>query len=265
MIYNPTRVADFPALRARVEAHMARAGWAEPLWLGTTVDDPGAGMCAEAAEENADLVIVCGGDGTVRVCAQALAGTDTPLALLPSGTGNLLARNLGIPLDDEDAALRIAVSGADRHIDVAAVEDHKFVVMAGLGFDAAIMRDASEGLKRTIGWPAYVVSGARHLRGRGIRVRVTLDDGKPFSRRVRTAGCGQRRQAAGRDPAAARRRAGRRGARRGAHRPRQHRRLGAGGGPGDDPPRTGGPQGRAVPGPARAARDRPSDAAPARR
>jgi undecaprenyl-diphosphatase len=187
VIYNPIRVPDFPALRGRIEAHMARAGWAEPLWLGTTVDDPGAGMCAEAAEEKADLIIVCGGDGTVRVCAQALAGTDTPLALLPSGTGNLLARNLGIPLDDEDGALRIAVSGADRRIDVASVEDHKFVVMAGLGFDAAIMRDASEGLKRTIGWPAYVVSGARHLRGRGIRVRITLDDGQPFSRRVRTA------------------------------------------------------------------------------
>ncbi|MEP6760558.1 MAG: diacylglycerol kinase family protein [Sporichthyaceae bacterium] len=187
VIYNPIRAPDFPSLRGRIEAHMARAGWAEPLWLATTVDDPGAGMCAEAAEKKTDLIIVCGGDGTVRVCAGALAGTDTPLALLPSGTGNLLARNLGIPLDDEEAALRIALSGADRRIDVASIEDHKFVVMAGLGFDAAIMRDASEGLKRTIGWPAYVVSGARHLRGRGIRVRITLDDGQPFSRRVRTA------------------------------------------------------------------------------
>ena len=187
VIYNPIRVPDFPALRARIEAQMTRAGWAEPLWLGTTVDDPGAGMCAAAAKEKSDLVIVCGGDGTVRVCAGALAGTDMPLALLPAGTGNLLARNLGIPLDDENGALRIALSGEDRRIDVASVEGHRFVVMAGLGFDAAIMRDASEGLKRTIGWPAYVVSGARHLRGRGIRVRVTLDDGEPFSRRVRTA------------------------------------------------------------------------------
>jgi diacylglycerol kinase family enzyme/membrane-associated phospholipid phosphatase len=187
VIYNPTRVPDFPALRRRIEAHMSRAGWAEPLWLGTTVDDPGAGMCAEAAREQSDLVIVCGGDGTVRACAGVLAGGDMPLALLPTGTGNLLARNLGIPLDDEDGALRIALSGADRRIDVASVEGHKFVVMAGLGFDAAIMRDASEGLKRAVGWPAYVVSGARHLRGRGIRVRITLDDGEPFSRRVRTA------------------------------------------------------------------------------
>jgi diacylglycerol kinase family enzyme/membrane-associated phospholipid phosphatase len=186
VIYNPIRVPDFPALRARIEAHMARAGWAEPLWLGTTVDDPGAGMCAAAVKEKSDLIIVCGGDGTVRVCAGALAGTDMPMALLPAGTGNLLARNLGIPLD-EVGALRVALSGADRRIDVASIENHKFVVMAGLGFDAAIMRDASEGLKRAVGWPAYVLSGARHLRGRGIRVRVTLDDGEPFSRRVRTA------------------------------------------------------------------------------
>ena len=189
MIYNPIRVPDFPALRARIEAHMARAGWAEPLWLGTTVDDPGAGMCAEAAEEKADLVIVVRRrrDGVACV-AQALAGTDMPLALLPSGTGNLLARNLGIPLDDEDggAAHRRCPepTGASTSPRSRTTSSS---VMAGLGFDAAMMRDASEGLKRAIGWPAYVVSGARHLRGRGIRVRITLDDGKPFSRRVRTA------------------------------------------------------------------------------
>ena len=186
IVYNPIKVADFPALRKRINTHMSRAGWAEPLWLGTTVDDPGAGMCAEAATEQSEVVIVCGGDGTVMACVTALAGTDMPLALLPAGTGNLLARNLGIPLDDEEGALRIALSGADRRIDVAAVEGHKFAVMAGLGFDAAMVRDAPEGLKRAVGWPAYVVSGARHLRGRGIRVRITLDDGEPFSRRVQT-------------------------------------------------------------------------------
>jgi len=186
VIYNPTKVPDFPATRQRIEAQMARAGWAEPIWLGTTVDDPGASMCATAVEEKVEVVIVCGGDGTVMACVTALAGGETPLALLPAGTGNLLARNLNIPLDDEQAAVRIALSGADRRIDVAAIEHYRFAVMAGLGFDAAMMRDAPEGLKRAVGWPAYVVSGARHLRGRGIRVRVTLDDGEPFSRRVQT-------------------------------------------------------------------------------
>ena len=186
VIYNPIKVPDFPATKDRIESQMARAGWAEPIWLGTTVDDPGASMCAQAVEEKVEVVIVCGGDGTVMACVTALAGGETPLALLPAGTGNLLARNLGIPLDDEEGAVRIALSGAERRIDVAAIEHHKFAVMAGLGFDAAMMRDAPEGLKRAVGWPAYVVSGARHLRGRGIRVRITLDEGEPFSRRVQT-------------------------------------------------------------------------------
>jgi len=65
-------------------------------------------------------------------------------------------------------------------------EDRKFAVMAGLGFDAAIMRDAPEGLKKAVGWPAYIVSAGKHLRGRGIRVAITVDDGEPMQRRVRS-------------------------------------------------------------------------------
>jgi diacylglycerol kinase family enzyme len=118
--------------------------------------------------------------------ATDLAGTDVVLAILPLGTGNLLARNLDLPLDDEAAALRIGVNGATRHIDVGAIEDKKFVVMAGLGFDAAIMRDAPERLKKTVGWPAYIVSGAKHLRGRRISVRITIDEEEAIERRVRT-------------------------------------------------------------------------------
>jgi diacylglycerol kinase family enzyme len=116
----------------------------------------------------------------------ALAGCGVPLAVLPAGTGNLLARNLGLPLGDEEAALRIGVSGRTTEIDVGVVEDRKFAVMAGIGFDAAIMRDAPEGLKKAVGWPAYLVSAGRHLRGRGIRVTITVDDGPPLHRRVRS-------------------------------------------------------------------------------
>jgi diacylglycerol kinase family enzyme len=108
------------------------------------------------------------------------------MALLPAGTGNLLARNLGLPLGDMEAALRIGVSGRTTEIDVGVVEGRRFAVMAGLGFDAAMVRDAPEGLKRTVGWPAYVVSGGKHLRGRGIPVSITVDDGEPMHRRVRT-------------------------------------------------------------------------------
>ena len=186
VVHNPTKVTDLPALKRRVEPVMARAGWEPPLWLETTVEDPGAGMARQAVADGCDVVFVAGGDGTVMAAATALAGTEVPLAILPTGTGNLLARNLDLPFTDESACLRIGLTGRTRAIDVGAVEDRKFVVMAGLGFDAAMMRDAPEGLKKKVGWPAYVVSATKHLRGRGIRVTLTLDDGEPLNRRVRT-------------------------------------------------------------------------------
>ena len=186
VVYNPLKVPDLAEMTERVEAFMSRNGWAEPLWLETTQDDPGVGMCERAVHDECDVVFVCGGDGTVMAAVTALAGCEMPLAILPAGTGNLLARNLDLPLNDEEEALRIGISGRTKEIDVAAVEDRKFAVMAGLGFDAAIMRDAPEGLKKKLGWPAYVVSAGKHLRGRGIRVSLTVDDGTPMHRRVRT-------------------------------------------------------------------------------
>jgi YegS/Rv2252/BmrU family lipid kinase len=186
VVYNPTKVPDLPSLTKRVEAFMARNGWEPPLWLETTEDDPGIGMCRRAVQDGCEVVFVCGGDGTVMAAATGMAGCDIPLAILPAGTGNLLARNLDLPINDEEACLRIGISGRSRAIDVGAIEDRKFVVMAGLGFDAAIMRDAPEGLKKAVGWPAYVVSATKHLRGRGIRVTLTFDDGEPLHRRVRT-------------------------------------------------------------------------------
>ncbi len=185
-VVNPTKVSSPAALRQRAETFMSRAGWEPPLWLETTEDDPGVGMCKQAVEEGCTVVFVCGGDGTVMAAATALSGTDVPMAILPLGTGNLLARNLDLPLDDEPAALRIGVHGATRQIDVGAIEGKRFVVMAGLGFDAAIMRDAPERLKKTVGWPAYIVSGAKHMRGRRISVTITIDGGEPIERHVRT-------------------------------------------------------------------------------
>jgi YegS/Rv2252/BmrU family lipid kinase len=186
VVYNPLKVPDLPEMTERVKAFMARNGWAEPLWLETTQDDPGVGMCERAVHDECEVVFVCGGDGTVMAAVTALAGCDVPLAILPAGTGNLLARNLELPLNDEETALRIGISGRTAEIDVGAVEDRKFAVMAGLGFDAAIMRDAPEGLKKAVGWPAYVVSAGKHLRGRGIRVAITVDGGRPMHRRVRS-------------------------------------------------------------------------------
>jgi YegS/Rv2252/BmrU family lipid kinase len=186
VVYNPVKVPDLPGMTERVERFMSDHGWKPPLWLETTEDDPGIGMCERAVHDDCDVVFVCGGDGTVMAAVTAMAGCDVPLAVLPSGTGNLLARNLDLPLDDEDEALRIGIEGRTVDLDVGAIEDRKFAVMAGLGFDAAMMRDAPEGLKKAVGWPAYLVSAAKHLRGRGITLTVTVDDEESITRRVRT-------------------------------------------------------------------------------
>jgi diacylglycerol kinase (ATP) len=193
IIVNPTKVTDVEVLRGCLTAGMREAGWGPPLWLETSADDPGYGMTQRALRDNVTLVLACGGDGTARAVLTELAGSGTPLAVIPLGTGNLLARNLGLPLGDVDAALRIALTGIDRSIDVGRVEpatpgsrDERFAVMAGVGFDAAMMRDAPEKLKARLGWPAYVVSAVRHLRGSSMRVQLRIDGGEPVQARART-------------------------------------------------------------------------------
>jgi len=108
------------------------------------------------------------------------------MGVIPMGTGNLLARNLAVPIE-RGAAIDVALSGAERTIDVGRLGDGTvFVVMAGAGFDAAMMRDAPEGLKKSVGWPAYIISGIRGLRRDRVRIQLALDGAAPITARVRT-------------------------------------------------------------------------------
>jgi len=189
VVVNPTKIE--PGDRHRIESVCTGLGWAEPLWLETTVEDPGTGQAKLAIEKGADVVLACGGDGTVRSVAEALAGTGVAMGLVPVGTGNLLARTVGTP-DSIAAATRVALTGDDRIIDVGRIridgaEDERvFLVMAGTGFDARIMESTPEALKVKVGPLAYVISGLRAMRGRRMRVTLTLDDGPPMRRRTRT-------------------------------------------------------------------------------
>jgi diacylglycerol kinase family enzyme len=115
----------------------------------------------------------------------ALAGTDTAMAVLPAGTGNLLAANLGLSTDLA-AGLQVALEGGLRRLDVGTVDGQSFVVMAGMGFDAHMLAATSETAKARIGWPAYVLGGLRHLRDRPFPVSIQIDDGEPRRRRVRS-------------------------------------------------------------------------------
>ena len=134
VILNPTKLDDLSLLRRRVDSEVLSAGWRPTVWLETTAEDPGHAAARAALDAGVDLVLVAGGDGTVRVVASELAGTGVSMALLPSGTGNLLARNLSVPLDT-DAALRLALTGQPRRIDVVTVSTDAGTPDSGLPGD----------------------------------------------------------------------------------------------------------------------------------
>ncbi|QTE29592.1 diacylglycerol/lipid kinase family protein [Pengzhenrongella sicca] len=225
-VANPTKAGASALRDAAIRACAAR-NMPEPLWYETTLADPGVGQARAAIARGAVVVVAVGGDGTVRAVAEALAGTQVPMGLIPQGTGNLLARNLDLPLTDADAALGLALTGTGRTIDVgwlrverdgatvdgapvdgatvdAAVDDaagapaasraeppaqptdHIFLVIAGLGFDAAMVADTDEVLKARVGWIAYFVAGARHLHGRRLHLRITVDGAPATALRVRS-------------------------------------------------------------------------------
>ena len=191
VILNPIKVEDPEAFKSLLNARAADLGWGEPVWFETTLDDTGRSMAHEAALGGAELVVVCGGDGTVRAVCAELAGTGIPVGVVPAGTGNLLARNLDLPLY-LNAAIDVALDGQDRAVDIVRIagdglaEGEHFLVMAGMGFDAAIMEGANEHIKARVGWLAYVVSGLRNLMFPAVRIDISVDD-EPFTKhRART-------------------------------------------------------------------------------
>ena len=184
VIYNPIKV-DLARLKARVTEAAAAAGWGTTQWHPTSVEDAGQRATKTAIEHGAAVVLAAGGDGTVRAIAEALRDSGVPIAIIPSGTGNLLARNLALPLTDQAAAIGAAFTGTDRRIDLGIAdieradgssEEHSFLVMAGLGLDAKMIALTNPKLKKTFGWLAYIDAGMRAIPDlKPVKVHFSID------------------------------------------------------------------------------------------
>jgi diacylglycerol kinase family enzyme len=183
-VVNGTRAPRLASLQARLAA-AAAAGWAEPLILLTTPQDGGLAMTREAIEAGAAVVFAVGGDGTVRACAQELANTGVPLAIVPLGSANLTARSLGVPRDT-GAALAVGFGGMDAQIDLLLADGQVCAAMAGIGLDAAVVGATSDALKRRTGWPAYAAASVGQLLGPPAEFSIELDGGTPMTRRARS-------------------------------------------------------------------------------
>jgi diacylglycerol kinase family enzyme len=206
VVVNPSKDGA-AAVVHEVTRQCEHHGMPPPLIYETTVDEPGGAQAAQAVSDGADIVVAAGGDGTVRAVAGALVDGPVPMGIIPVGTGNLLARNLDLPLASVADAVAIIMGGRDRRIDVgwarilatdvtdagtpppdaaATADTHIFTVIAGLGFDAAMVADTDAGLKRRVGWIAYFIAGMRHLNAQRMRLTVQADDRPGVATRLRS-------------------------------------------------------------------------------
>ncbi len=174
-IWNPTSRKLRPDCLEPAVGVVREAGWQVELqrtgWATHAVD-----LAREAANDGFDVVAACGGDGTVNEVVNGLAGSRTALAVIPGGTANVWAKEIGLPLDPLLAA-RLVVEGERRAVDVGRAGDRRFLLMAGVGFDAHVVERMTPGLKRRLGAASFIALGARELlRYREAPEELTVDD-----------------------------------------------------------------------------------------
>ncbi|WP_353114663.1 diacylglycerol kinase family protein [Microbacterium sp.] len=202
LVYNPVKT-DGRRLRAALIRQSERHGWASPSFHETTERDAGQEAAHRALDDGAAAVLVAGGDGTVRAVSEVMAGTTVPLSLVPSGTGNLFARNLGLPLADPETMIDAVFTGMTHPVDIGWAEltrsdssssEHAFVVLAGMGLDADMIANTRAELKRSVGWVAYIDGAMRSLPGaRPFRTLFQVEDGRVHTTKVQSilfANCG---------------------------------------------------------------------------
>ena len=162
---------------------LAREGFPDPLWYEVAKSKQAPKFARRALAGGADIIFVWGGDGTVQRCVDAVAGKSATIAILPAGTANLFATNLGVPSDLTEA-VRVGLRGHRRPLDTGSVNGEHFAVMAGAGFDALMIREADRGMKDRIGRAAYLWTGTKNLAASRAKATITIDGKRFFKGRV---------------------------------------------------------------------------------
>lgn len=171
VVANATKSLDggLPELRRVLD----REGFPDPLWYEVPKSKKAPEAVERALDEGAERIFAWGGDGLVRRCVNVLAGSDVPLAIIPAGTSNLCARNLGIAIDLQKA-VDVGLRGEQRRLDLGCFNGERFAVMAGAGFDAAMIKDADD-RKDRFGRAAYIFSGAANLNSEPFEASIAVD------------------------------------------------------------------------------------------
>ncbi|AOZ72112.1 hypothetical protein BK816_01370 [Boudabousia tangfeifanii] len=218
VIFNPVKIEDQDLFERTCRESARHGGYHQVKFIATTEEDPGTKQAKQALAEGAKRIVAAGGDGTIRMVAGAIANSGIPMGLIPLGTGNLYARNLELPTDDLKKAIEIAFTTEPQSMDLAWIRTNQddlgkensteipphsevelgseqpFLVIAGLGFDGAMMADTNDTLKDKIGWGAYVAAGIKNAFGKRLHVHIQRDDAEKWSDlKVRTlliANCG---------------------------------------------------------------------------
>ncbi len=182
VIFNPSKI---PA--GKLEAAFTKAGFTGLTFYPSDKETGGVVTAETAIANGATHLILAGGDGTIRACVQGIAQQDAKISigLVPIGTGNILARNLKLPVTNIEKCIKRAVTGSLYSIDLgiatavdteAAIHRYFFTGIAGIGMDARIMQRTQPALKKRVGWIAYIEGGFRSLPLKFEKFEVLVDD-----------------------------------------------------------------------------------------
>lgn len=189
-VINPAATPHVGRLKKRCQEEASSRGWSAQfmgLEAGEGKDQLYRHLRSFAAEsDGADrLVFAVGGDGTVRACAHALAGTEAPLAVVARGTGNLFARGVGLPME-LGHAFAVGFEGRDRRLDLGQADGQTFTAMAGIGIDAAVVGATPRLFKDHLGWLGYAVAALPQLGQAPHEMRVCIAGREPLTTRAQS-------------------------------------------------------------------------------